>query len=91
MSSVRCRVESCKCRCAQGVTPGARYTLPTLMPMIPKDLPFKWKRLQCLVKLLYAMVKFKSQGQTFKYVSTDLPSDYLCTTSYITSTFINYK
>jgi len=42
--------------------------------MIPTDLLFSFKRIQFPVKVSFAIIINKAQGQTFRYVGSDLHS-----------------
>ena len=46
-----------------GPAVGQTVLIPRI-PMIPNDLPFNFKRIQFLVKLLFAVTINKAQGQT---------------------------
>jgi ATP-dependent DNA helicase PIF1 len=43
-----------------------------LIPLIPTDMPFKFKRLQFPVRVAFAITINKSQGQSIKYCGVDL-------------------
>jgi ATP-dependent DNA helicase PIF1 len=42
------------------------------IPMIPKDMPFEFKRLQFPVRLAFAMTSNKAQGQSLQVCGQDL-------------------
>ena len=53
---------------------GKNFFIPRI-PLIPTDLPFRFKRLQFPLKICFSMTINKSQGQTFKSVGLHLLED----------------
>jgi hypothetical protein len=45
------------------------------IPMIPSDMPFKFRRLQFPIRLAFAMTINKAQGQSLKFCGLDLDTD----------------
>ena len=48
-----------------------------MIPLIPTDYPFGFKRLQFPLKLYFVMTISKFQGQAFKFAGIDLIEDCL--------------
>ncbi|XP_015375852.1 PREDICTED: ATP-dependent DNA helicase PIF6-like [Diuraphis noxia] len=60
-----------ECIILTGCGNGKTVLIPRI-PIIPSDLPFKFKRIQFPVKLTFAMIINKAQGQTLNVARIDL-------------------
>jgi ATP-dependent DNA helicase PIF1 len=60
-----------ECIILTGCGNGKTVLIPRI-PIIPSDLPFKFKRIQLPIKLAFAMTINKAQGQTLNVVGIDL-------------------